>query len=165
MAAAQQLARVGHEVVVFEKADRIGGILRYGIPDFKIEKWILDRRIEQMKKEGVIFEPEVKAGTDISVRYMKRTFDAMIITVGSSYQRDLEISGRGLKGIHLAMDYLIQQNKRIAGDKIGLDKKITAKGKDVVVIGGGDTGSDCVGTARRQGARKITQINFTRAAT
>ena len=160
LAAAQQLVRLGHEVVVFEKADRIGGILRYGIPDFKLEKQILDRRIEQMKQEGVIFEPEVKAGTDISVRYMKRTFDAMVITVGSSYQRDLNIPGRELNGIHFAMDYLIQQNKRIAGDEIVLDKEISAKEKDVVVIGGGDTGSDCVGTARRQGARNITQIEI-----
>jgi glutamate synthase (NADPH) small chain len=160
LAAAQQLARLGHEVVVFEKSDRIGGILRYGIPDFKFEKQILDRRIEQMKQEGIIFEPEVKAGTDISVRYMKRTFDAIVITVGSSYQRDLKIPGRELNGIHLAMDYLIQQSKRIAGDKIFLDKEITARDKDVVIIGGGDTGSDCVGTARRQGAQNITQIEI-----
>jgi len=150
LAAAQQLARMGHEVVVFEKADRIGGILRYGIPDFKLEKQILDRRINQMQKEGIIFEPEVKAGTDISARYLKRTFDAIVITVGRSYQRDLKIPERELNGIHFAMDYLIQQNKRIAGDKKNLDKEITAKDKDVVIIGGGDTGSDCVGTARRQ---------------
>ncbi|MFA3781741.1 glutamate synthase subunit beta [Melioribacteraceae bacterium 4301-Me] len=160
LAAAQQLARAGHEIVVFEKNDRIGGLLRYGIPDFKLEKHIIDRRLEQMKAEGVIFEPSVDVGFDISTRYLQRTFNAIIIAAGSTIPRDLNIPGRDLKGIHFAMEFLTQQNKINAGDQIPLEKIINAKDKNVVVIGGGDTGSDCVGTAIRQGAKKVTQVEI-----
>ncbi len=160
LAAAQQLARAGHEVVVFEKSDRIGGLLRYGIPDFKLEKHIIDRRLEQMKAEGVIFEPGVDVGRDISTRYLKRTFDAVVIAAGATIPRDLNIPGRELNGIHFAMKYLTQQNKINAGDKVPAKEIISAKNKNVIVIGGGDTGSDCVGTATRQGAKKITQVEI-----
>ena len=160
LAAAQQLARKGYEVVVFEKSDRIGGLLRYGIPDFKLEKSILDRRIEQLKAEGVKFETEVDAGRDLSPRFMKRSFHAILITAGATVPRDLKIPGRDLNGIVFAMDYLTQQNRQVAGDKIPPDKRIDAQGKDVVVIGGGDTGADCVGTANRQGATSVTQIEL-----
>lgn len=160
LAAAQQIVRVGHNVTVFEKSDRIGGLLRYGIPDFKLEKWIIDRRLEQMKAEGVILEPGVDVGIDISPKYLKRTFDAVVIAAGATIPRDLEIPGRGLKGIHFAMEFLIQQNKHNAGDFIPEEKRISAKGKHVIVIGGGDTGSDCVGTSIRQGAISITQVEI-----
>ena len=160
LAAAQQLARAGHDVVVFEKSDRIGGLLRYGIPDFKLDKSVIDRRIKQMEAEGVTFEPEVNVGVDISSRYLKRTFDAVVIAAGATIPRDLPIPGRELNGIHYAMEYLTQQNKINAGDTIPAEKIISAKGKNVVVIGGGDTGSDCVGTARRQGAKSITQVEI-----
>ena len=160
LAAAQQLARSGHEVVVFERADRIGGLLRYGIPDFKLEKWVIDRRLEQMQKEGVIFETRVQVGKDISARYLQRTFDAIIITAGATEPRDLKIPGRNLAGVHFAMDFLTQQNKINAGDEIPQESRICAKDKHVVVIGGGDTGSDCVGTSKRQGAAHITQIEL-----
>lgn len=159
MAAAQQLARKGHEVVLMEKADRLGGLLRYGIPDFKLEKWILDRRLDQMKKEGVFFEPGVDVGLDISARYLQRSFDAVVLTTGATVPRDLNIPGRELKGIHYAMEFLTQQNKIIAGDVLE-EEQISAKDKDVVVIGGGDTGSDCVGTSIRQGAKSVLQIEL-----
>ena len=158
--AAQQLARRGHEVVVFEKADRIGGLLRYGIPDFKLEKWVIDRRLEQMRAEGVVFEAGVNAGVDVSAAYLRRTFDAIVLTTGATVPRDLPIPGRDLKGIHFAMDFLTRQNKAIAGDAIPAEERISAGGKRVVVIGGGDTGSDCIGTSRRQGAASITQIEL-----
>lgn len=135
-------------------------MLRYGIPDFKLEKWIIDRRLEQMKAEGVVFETGVDVGIDLSPRYLKRTFDAVIIAAGSTVPRDLNIPGRDLNGIHFAMNYLTQQNKLNAGDKISSEKIISAKDKHVVVIGGGDTGSDCVGTARRQGAKEIVQVEI-----
>jgi NAD(P)H-dependent glutamate synthase small subunit len=160
LAAAQQLARLGHEVIVFERADRIGGLLRYGIPDFKLEKWILDRRIEQMLVEQVVFETGVEAGVDISARYMQRTFDAILLTTGAGLPRDLKVPGRDLGGVHFALDYLRQQNRRNAGDIIPQGEGILSKDKNVVVIGGGDTGSDCIGTARRQGAKEITQIEI-----
>ena len=160
LAAAQQLARQGHDVVVFEKADRVGGILRYGIPDFKLEKWVLDRRLEQLRAEGVVFETGVEAGVDISARYLRRSFDAICLTAGARLARNLTIPGRGFEGIHFAMDFLIQQNRRNAGDPIPPAEEIRAADKRVVVLGGGDTGSDCVGTARRQGARSITQIEL-----
>jgi glutamate synthase (NADPH/NADH) small chain len=156
--AAQQLARKGHEVVVFEKANRVGGLLRYGIPDFKLEKWVIDRRLEQMRGEGVVFETGVNAGTDISVKYLQRTFDAIVIAAGATEPRDLPVPGRDLPGIHFAMDFLIRQNMRISGEIPPSDEMMTARNKHVVVIGGGDTGSDCVGTSRRQGAREITQL-------
>ncbi len=160
LAAAQQLARRGHEVVVYEKADRIGGILRYGIPDFKLEKWVIDRRLEQMKAEGVFFETKVDAGADISAGYLRRSFDAIVLAAGSRVPRDLTVPGRELKGIHFAMDYLTQQNRRVAGDSIPPGEEISAFKKKVLVIGGGDTGSDCVGNARRQGAMEIHQIEI-----
>jgi NAD(P)H-dependent glutamate synthase small subunit len=160
LAAAQQLARRGHDVVVFEKAAAPGGILRYGIPDFKLEKWVLDRRLDQLRAEGVKFETGVEVGTDLSVRYLLRKFDAICITAGAREPRDLKVPGRGLEGIHFAMEYLAQQNRRNAGEVIPFDQEILARDKDVVVIGGGDTGSDCVGTARRQGARSVTQIEL-----
>ena len=160
LAAAQQLARAGHEAVLFEKSDRIGGILRYGIPDFKLEKWVIDRRMEQMQQEGVIFETEVEAGVDLSTHYLSRSFDAVVLTTGAGVPRDLKIPGRELKGIHFAMEFLVQQNRRVAGDHIAPEEEILAKEKKVVVIGGGDTGADCVGTSRRQGATSIVQIEL-----
>jgi glutamate synthase (NADPH/NADH) small chain len=167
MAAAQQLARAGHEAVLFEKNDRIGGILRYGIPDFKLEKWVIDRRLEQMAAEGVSFETSVDVGVDISAGYLSRTFDAIILTTGAGVPRDLPVPGRDLKGIHFAMPFLTRQNKINALDMDSngaamaqFDKDMTAAGKHVVVIGGGDTGSDCIGTSRRQGAKRITQIEL-----
>jgi len=160
LAAAQQLARSGHEVVLFESADRIGGILRYGIPDFKLEKWVIDRRLEQMGAEGVIFEPGVTAGYDLSIRYLRRSFAAVLLSGGARVPRDLEAPGRQFAGTHMAMDFLTQQNRRVAGDTIPEAEAISAAGKDVVVIGGGDTGSDCVGTSVRQGAASITQLEI-----
>jgi glutamate synthase (NADPH) small chain len=160
LAAAQQLARAGHEVVVFEKSARAGGILRYGIPDFKLEKPVLDRRIAQLLAEGVVFETGVDVGADLSAEYLRRKFDAICIAAGARTPRDLAVPGRNLDGIRFAMEFLVQQNRRIAGDPIDPATEITAEGKDVVVIGGGDTGADCVGTARRQGARSITQIEL-----
>jgi NAD(P)H-dependent glutamate synthase small subunit len=171
LAAAQQLARAGHAVVVYERADRVGGILRYGIPDFKLEKWVLDRRIEQLLAEGVVFETRVDAGRDVSVNYLRRTFDAVVVAAGSRVPRDVQVPGRELAGVHPAMDYLTQSNRRVAGDALPPGTEISAAGRSVVVVGGGDTGADCVGTARRQGARDITQIEIlpepprTRAAT
>jgi len=162
LAAAQQLVRAGHEAIVFEKDDRLGGLLRYGIPDFKLEKPILDRRIEQMVAEGVKFETSVHVGADLSVRFLRQTFDAVCLCMGAGQPRGLDVPGAELDGIHLAMDFLTQQNRRVAGDslkRIG-DKAIDAAGKHVVVLGGGDTGSDCVGTAIRQGAASVTQIEI-----
>jgi glutamate synthase (NADPH) small chain len=160
LAAAQQLARRGHEVVVFEKAGRVGGLLRYGIPDFKLEKWVIDRRLEQMRAEGVVFETGVNAGTDVSERYLRRTFDAILIAAGATVPRDLNVPGRELPGIHFAMDFLTRQNMRISGELLPPGGEISARDKRVVVIGGGDTGSDCVGTSRRQGAREVHQLEL-----
>jgi glutamate synthase (NADPH) small chain len=159
LAAAQQLARAGHTVTLFEKADRIGGLLRYGIPDFKMEKWVIDRRLEQMQAEGVIFKTNVNVGRDISGEELRREFDVIGLTLGAEQARELPIPGRELKGIHLAMDYLTQQNKRNAGDTI-TDEPITAKGKRVVIIGGGDTGSDCLGTTHRHGCSEVHQFEL-----
>jgi glutamate synthase (NADPH/NADH) small chain len=160
LAAAQQLARMGHEPVVFEKADRAGGLLRYGIPDFKLEKWLIDRRLDQLKSEGVRFENQVDVGVDVSARYLKRTFDAILIAAGATAPRDLDVPGRTLKGIHFAMDYLAIQNRMVDGQPVRPESMIHAMDRRVVVIGGGDTGSDCVGTARRQGAKSIRQIEI-----
>jgi glutamate synthase (NADPH) small chain len=157
--AAQQLRRMGHKVTVFEKEDRIGGILRYGIPDFKLEKWVIDRRLEQLVEEGVEFETSVHIGDDISARYLKRAFDAILVAMGSGHPRDLPVPGRGLDGIRFAMDYLKESNRTVAGLPLG-GKPISAKNKNVLVIGGGDTGSDCVGTARRQGAKNVYQFEI-----
>jgi glutamate synthase (NADPH) small chain len=158
LAAAQQLARAGHSVTVYEKNDRIGGLLRYGIPDFKMEKKIIDRRLKQMTAEGVEFKTGVNIGKDISAKFILDQNDALIIAGGSEKPRDIKVSGRELTGIYFAMEYLVQQNKVNAG--VIIEDQITAKGKNVVVLGGGDTGSDCVGTATRQGARSITQIEL-----
>ncbi|MDZ7372462.1 MAG: glutamate synthase subunit beta [candidate division KSB1 bacterium] len=160
LAAAQQLARRGHEVVVFERQPRPGGILRYGIPDFKLEKWVIDRRLGQLIEEGVKFETEVDVGVDVSIRYLRRTFDAIVLTIGAGKPRDLQVPGRNLRGVHFAMEFLTQQNRVLAGETIPAAQRISAKGKRVVVVGGGDTGSDCVGTARRQGASSITQLEI-----
>jgi glutamate synthase (NADPH/NADH) small chain len=163
LACAQQLARAGHAVTVFEKADRIGGLLRYGIPEFKMEKWLIDRRLEQMEAEGVVFRTEVEVGGDVSIRSLLEEFDAIAMTGGAEQARDLEVPGRDLDGIHFAMDFLPQQNKRNAGDgeeRAAPGGTITAQGKHVVVIGGGDTGSDCIGTSVRQGAVSITQLEI-----
>jgi glutamate synthase (NADPH/NADH) small chain len=159
LAAAQQLARAGHRVTVFEKADRIGGLLRYGIPDFKMEKWVIDRRLEQMKAEGVEFKAGVHVGVDINGEELRRQFDVVCLALGAEQARELPVPGRELKGIHLAMDYLVQQNKRNAGDVI-TEEPITAKGKRVVIIGGGDTGSDCLGTTHRQGCLEVHQFEL-----
>ncbi len=159
LAAAQQLNRAGHSVTVFERDDRIGGLLRYGIPDFHLEKCYLDRRLNLMAQEGVRFETKVNVGADLSVAELRR-FDAALLCVGATVQRDLPIPGRQLAGIHFAMDYLTQQNRRLAGDAIPPAEEILATGKRVVVIGGGDTGSDCVGTAHRQGAIAVHQFQI-----
>ncbi|MCX8005501.1 MAG: glutamate synthase subunit beta [Burkholderiaceae bacterium] len=171
LAAAQQLARVGHEVTVFEKSDRIGGLLRYGIPDFKLEKSHIDRRLAQMQAEGVTFRPGVLVGPahlnggvnnwarqTIDAQQVLREYDAVILAGGAEVPRDLPIPGRALRGVHFAMEFLPQQNKVVAGDKV--KEQILATGKHVVVIGGGDTGSDCVGTSNRQGAKRVTQFEL-----
>ncbi len=161
LACAQQLARAGHEVMVYEKNDRIGGLLRYGIPDFKMEKSHIDRRISQMQAEGVRFRPNSHIGTDISAQQILSEYDAVVLAVGSEKPRDLDVAGRNdLDGVHFAMDFLRQQNKRNAGDTIADDVAITAEGKHVVVIGGGDTGSDCIGTSLRQGAASVVQLEI-----
>jgi glutamate synthase (NADPH/NADH) small chain len=158
LAAAQQLVRAGHSVKVYEKNDRIGGLLRYGIPDFKLEKHFIDRRMKQMAIEGVEFKTKVNVGKDISVKELIDSNDAVILAGGSERPRDIVVPGRELKGIHFAMEYLVLQNKVNAGDN--LTHVISAKDKDVIVLGGGDTGSDCVGTANRQGAKSVTQIEL-----
>ncbi|MDR4500144.1 MAG: glutamate synthase subunit beta [Nitrospirales bacterium] len=159
LAAAQQLARAGHSVTVYEKADRIGGLLRYGIPDFKMEKWVLDRRLDQMRVEGVDFETNVHVGVDLTVQALQSDFDAVLLTIGAEHARDLPVPGRELKGVHFAMEYLTQQNKRVAGDTI-VEEAISAKDKRVVIIGGGDTGSDCLGTAHRHGCAEVHQFEL-----
>lgn len=162
LAAAQQIARQGHGVVVFEKDDRLGGLLRYGIPDFKLEKYILDRRLEQMVSEGVKFEPNVQAGADVSAADLRKQFDAILLCMGAGQPRELRVPGIELEGVHYAMDFLPQQNRRGAGDSlVGENRKeITAKDKHVIVIGGGDTGSDCVGTSIRQEALSVRQLEI-----
>ncbi|MBI4410998.1 MAG: glutamate synthase subunit beta [Deltaproteobacteria bacterium] len=158
LACAQQLARVGHKVTVFERDDRIGGLLRYGIPDFKMQKERIDRRIKQMEAEGVVFKPSSNIGVAISVNAVRKDFDAVALCAGATQARDLAVPGRDLKGVHLAMEYLTQQNRVNAGDKIA--DQITAKGKKVIILGGGDTGADCLGTAHRQGAAHIWQLEL-----
>ncbi len=161
MACAQQLARAGHAVTLFEKADRIGGLLRYGIPDFKMEKHLVDRRMKQMAAEGVEFRTGVEVGATLSVKSLLEGYDAVALTGGAEAPRNLQVPGRELDGIHFAMDFLVQQNKRVAGDDEGRAAPkgtLTARGKHVIVIGGGDTGSDCVGTSNRQGAASVTQL-------
>lgn len=159
LAAAAQLNKAGHWVTVFERSDRIGGLLRYGIPDFKLEKNVVDRRIRLMEQEGIIFRTNAHVGVNISAQHLQKEFDAVVMCGGASAPRDLPIPGRNLKGVHFAMDFLPQQNKRVAGDRI-FSGDISASGKNVLVIGGGDTGSDCVGTSNRQGAKSVTQIEL-----
>ena len=164
MACAQQLARAGHRVTLFEKADRIGGLLRYGIPDFKMEKHHIDRRVRQMEAEGVTFKTGVEVGKGVSINHLLADYDAVVLSGGAEQPRDLVLSeGREMDGIHFAMDFLTQQNKRVAGDsedKAAPGGTLSAKGKHVVVIGGGDTGSDCVGTSNRHGAASVTQFEI-----
>ncbi|NQU40222.1 MAG: glutamate synthase subunit beta [Lentisphaerae bacterium] len=156
---ADVLNRYGYNVVVYEKNRNPGGLLRYGIPDFKLEKWVVERRIQLMQDEGVVFETGVEIGRDLSSHYLRDRFDAIVLTGGAEQPRDLPIPGRDLKGIHFAMDFLTQQNQRNGGETV-TQTEISAKGKHVVVIGGGDTGSDCVGTSNRQGALSVTQLEI-----
>ncbi|MFA5149420.1 MAG: glutamate synthase subunit beta [Candidatus Omnitrophota bacterium] len=160
LACADQLNKAGHLVTVFEKADKVGGILRYGIPDFKLAKWVLERRISLFKKEGIIFSPGIDVGAALKASYLTREFDAICLAGGSGVPRDLNIEGRDLSGIYFAMDYLTQANKRVSHEKIPLAKLIDAKGKTVVVLGGGDTGADCLGVAHRQGAKSVVQVEL-----
>jgi glutamate synthase (NADPH/NADH) small chain len=160
MAAAQQLARAGHDVTLFEKDDRIGGLLTYGIPDFKMEKSLVERRVEQMTAEGVSFKTNVDVGRDLTAHDLKKNFDATVLSIGSRTARDLEVAGRELPGIHYAMDFLTQQNRRVAGLPVPDSEAILATGKNVIVIGGGDTGSDCIGTSHRQGALSVTSFEI-----
>jgi len=160
LAAAQQLTRAGHAVVVFERADRIGGLLRYGIPEFKMEKRHLDRRLAQMEAEGTVFRANVDVGADITVDELRTDFDAVVLAGGATIGRDLPVEGRQLDGIHQAMEFLPWSNRAQEGDLALEDLPITAKDKDVIIIGGGDTGADCLGTAHRHGARSVTQLEI-----
>ncbi|NUN69279.1 MAG: glutamate synthase subunit beta [Bacteroidetes bacterium] len=160
LAAAQQLNRAGHRVTVYEKNDRVGGLLRYGIPDFKFEKHLLDRRIAQLQAEGIVFTTNTNVGVTISVEELRRSYDAVLLCGGAESPRDLSIPGRELKGIHFAMEFLPQQNRRNAGDKTDAAKDIVATGKRVVIIGGGDTGADCLGTSLRQNAASVHQFEI-----
>jgi len=158
LAAAQQLARVGHAVTVFEKADRIGGLLRYGIPNFKMEKKLIDRRVEQMRAEGVEFVVDAHIGVNVKISALREDFHAIVLAIGAEEPRNLKVPGRELKGVHYAMEFLPQSNKVCEGDKV--PNQILATGKRVVIIGGGDTGADCLGTSHRQGASHITQLEL-----
>ncbi|MBI4977986.1 MAG: glutamate synthase subunit beta [Spirochaetes bacterium] len=157
LSAAMQLNRAGHSVTVFEREQKIGGVMRYGIPDFKLEKWILDRRVKLMQDEGIEFKTGVSVGVNYDAAELTKTFDAVCLAGGAKLPRDLSIEGRNLKGIHYAMEYLTQSNKLVSGEAFS-EPRIDASGKNVVVVGGGDTGSDCVGTANRQGAKSVVQI-------
>ncbi len=156
LAAAQQLTRAGHTVAVYERDDRIGGLLRYGIPDFKIEKRQLEQRLAQMEAEGTRFRPGIEIGVDLSWNELRERYDAIVVATGATVARELPLPGRDLDGVHLAMDYLVQQNRVVAGDTVA--EQLTAHGRHVVVIGGGDTGADCIGTAHRQGALSVTNL-------
>ena len=160
LAAADQLNRAGHAVTVFEKADRVGGLLRYGIPEFKMEKRFLDRRLDVMAAEGVRFRTGVDVGVDVSAGTLRGEHDALLLAGGAGWPRDLDVPGRDLRGIHFAMEYLTQQNRRNEGDEVPAAEAVTAKGKRVVIIGGGDTGADCLGTAHRQGAASVAQFEL-----
>jgi glutamate synthase (NADPH/NADH) small chain len=160
LAAAQQLNRAGHWVTVFERADRIGGLLRYGIPEFKLEKRVLDRRLDILRKEGVQFRVKANVGLNVPLEKLRSEFDAILLAGGATLPRDLKVPGRELRGIHFAMEYLPLQNRRLAGDEIPEDRFITAYGKRIVIIGGGDTGADCLGTAHRQGALSVHQFEI-----
>jgi glutamate synthase (NADPH) small chain len=160
LAAAAQLNRAGHWVTVFERADRIGGLLRYGIPEFKLEKRVLDRRLALLTEEGIMFRAGVNVGVDVTIAQLQSEFDAIVLAGGSTQPRDLPVPGRELSGIHFAMEYLTLQNRRCEGDTITDDAFISAKDKHVIIIGGGDTGADCLGTAHRQGARSVHQLEL-----
>ncbi len=160
LAAAQQLARAGHDVTVFEKDEHVGGLMRYGIPDFKLNKATIDRRLKQLAAEGVTFQTGVRVGEDVSARYLMKMFDAVCLTMGAGQPRDLVVPGRGFENILFAMDFLRRQNCINAGEPVDAAEDVSAKGRVVVVIGGGDTGSNCVGTARRQGAKEIHQFEI-----
>ena len=160
LACAQQLARAGYDVTVYEKNQKAGGLLRYGIPDFKMEKHLIDLRVEQMTKEGVVFKTGINVGVDIDINEIKENYDALVLTGGSESPRDLPVPGRELDGVHFAMDFLPQQNRRVSQESLNVSKEILAKDKDVIVIGGGDTGSDCIGTSIRQGAKSVTQLEI-----
>lgn len=160
LAAAQQLRRAGHAVTVFEKADRIGGLLRYGIPNFKLEKHVLDRRLDQMRAEGVEFVVNAHVGQNVSVEYVRKEYDALLLAGGAEQPRDLRVPGRELKGVHFAMEFLPQQNRRCEGDRLAPSDEIMATGKRVIIIGGGDTGADCLGTAHRQVALSVHQFEL-----
>jgi glutamate synthase (NADPH) small chain len=159
LSAAQELNRRGYHVTVYEKSDAAGGLMRYGIPNFKLPKWVIDRRVDLMEKEGITFKTNVAIGKDLGIEYLKSTFDAVLLCIGAEAPRDLTIEGRDLDGIHLALTYLSDSNQFVTGKKRE-SEIINAKGKKVLVIGGGDTGSDCIGTANRQGAKKVTQIEI-----
>ena len=158
LAAAQQLTRAGHTVAVYERADRIGGLLRYGIPEFKMEKRVLERRLNQMRHEGTVFRPGVNVGVDVTGEQLRERYDAVVLAIGATVPRDLQVPGRELSGIHQAMDFLPQANRVAEGDEV--PDQITATGKHVVIIGGGDTGADCLGTSHRQGAASVTQLEI-----
>ncbi len=160
MAAAQQLNRKGHSVTLFEKENGLGGLLRYGIPNFKLNKYVIDRRLAQLEEEGIIFKPNTEVGKDISGKEIMKKFDAVCLAIGAGHPRDINPEGRNLKGIHFALEFLSQQNQLIMGEAVPSERIINAKDKHVLVIGGGDTGSDCVGTSIRQGAVKVTQIEI-----
>jgi glutamate synthase (NADPH/NADH) small chain len=160
LACADQLNKAGHKVTVFERDRKVGGWLRYGIPDFKLEKSVIDRRVALMKKEGIKFSTGINVGIDMPAAELLQQFDAVCLTGGSRVPRDLKIEGRDLKGVYFATDYLVQSNRRLAGERVPKEQIINAKNKRVVVIGGGDTGSDCVGTANRQGAKSVIQIEL-----
>ncbi len=160
LAGAQQLRRAGHDVTVFERDDRIGGLLRYGIPEFKMEKKVLDRRLEQMQAEGVVFKANAHIGVNLPVEELRKNFDAILLSGGACVPRDLKVPGRDSRGVHFAMEYLTQSNRRCEGDTVPADREITAQGKHVVIIGGGDTGADCLGTANRQGAKRVHQLEI-----
>ena len=160
LAGAQQLRRAGHEVTVLERDDRIGGLLRYGIPEFKMEKRVLNRRLKQLETEGVVFRTNAHVGVNVSIDELKKNFDAILLAGGACAPRDLPVPGRELKGVHFAMEYLTQQNRRCEGETVPVDREITAHGKHVIIIGGGDTGADCLGTAHRQGAASVHQLEI-----
>ena len=159
LAAADQLNKAGYQVTVFERDEKIGGLLRFGIPDFKLEKWVVERRVNLLIAEGITFKTNIEVGVDLSISDLKNQFTAVLLATGATIPRDIDISGRNLKGIHFAMDFLTQQNKRVS--ELGIDKEdIFATDKNVIVIGGGDTGSDCIGTSNRQGAKSVTQFEL-----
>ncbi len=160
LSAADLLNRAGHQITIFEKNDAIGGLLRYGIPDFKLNKTVIDRRLSLFRKEGITFKTNVLVGRDITGEELLKDYDAVVLALGVEQPRDLAVEGRNLKGVHFAMDFLVQNNRRVAGKKIQPDKMIDAAGKHVLVIGGGDTGSDCVGTAIRQKAAGVMQLEI-----